>query len=116
VTKHFHHKPVYGGNLTGALLNNAASVSGVATVKVRNNPHDSHFHVENPGQIATYVGAHGTLVIDHDGNWVYSLNLADGVVAGLATGATLTDAIPVAAEYVYRDNKGPTITITITGH
>lgn len=115
MTKHFHHKPVYGGDLTGALLNNAASVSGQATVKVRNNPHDSHFHVENPSKTAVYVGAHGTLTIDHDGNWTYVLNGADTAVSGLATSAHLTDAIQVKSQYDYRDSKGPTITITITG-
>lgn len=114
--KHFHHKPVYSGDLAKGILNNAASVSGQAIIKVRNNPHDSHFHVENPGQSATYIGAHGTLVIDHDGNWTYTLDGADAAVSGLATSATLTDTIFVRSQYNYRGDKGVAIVITITGN
>lgn len=118
--KHFHHPPVYSGALTGALLNNAspATVSGQAIVKVLNSPHDSHFHVENPGpnQVATYQGAYGVLTIDYNGNWVYTLNETLSAVSGLATSATLTDRILVRSEYNYRDQDGVAIVITITGH
>lgn len=119
--KHFHHKPTYSGDLTGAILNNAspATVSGQAVVTVLNRPHDCHWHVENPPsglQTATYQGLYGTLVIDHNGNWTYTLNEANTSVSGLATSATLTDSIFVRSEYSYRDTLGTHIVITITGH
>ena len=116
--QHFHHKPVYSGVLTGALLNTVASpyqASGRAIIKVLNRPHDSHFHVENPSETATYVGLYGTLVIDFNGNWVYTLNHTNSAVVALGTGATLTDSILARSNYNYRDQYGVHIVITITG-
>lgn len=116
---HHHHKPVFSGALTGAILNNGTIVSGLIICTVLNSPHDSSFMVHNPpqgNQTASYVGLYGTLVINHHGNWTYTLNGANAAVIALATGAHLTDSFQVETEYEYRGNDGPTITITITGH
>lgn len=116
--KHFHHKPIFAGDFAMGLLNTDATVSGKATIKVLNGPRDSHWHVENPPagqQTATYAGSYGSLTIDRDGNWTYTLDTANPTVSGLATGATLTDAIAVKPAYKFRNNPPPTITVTITG-
>lgn len=116
--KHFHHKPVYTGDFAKGLLNTDATVSGKATIRVLNGPHDSHWHVENPPagqQTATYKGLYGPLVINRDGYWTYTLDHTNAAVSGLVSGATLTDAIAVRAAYRYRNAPDPTITVTITG-
>jgi VCBS repeat-containing protein len=107
--KHFHHKPTFSGNLTGAINSDGTTVTGTAVVKVLNNHHDSHFRV------ATYVGAYGTLVIAANGAWTYTLDTGNGAVSGLAPAAHLTDSILVRSRYNYRGHKGVNIIITITG-
>ena len=59
----------------------------------------------------TLTGAYGSqLVIDADGNWVYTANNADPNIQALNTGETLTEVFTVTSA-----NGTSTITITING-
>jgi VCBS repeat-containing protein len=72
------------------------------------------------GQVASFiahdntdplVGAHGSLVIDPDGNWTYTLNNMDSQVQAMTASQHLTDTISVQAT----DGATHDITINIAG-
>jgi VCBS repeat-containing protein len=58
----------------------------------------------------TITGSHGTLVIDEDGVWSYSVDNANPSIQALDTGDTLTDVFTVTS-----DGGSTTVTITING-
>merc|ERR1712096_290906 len=60
---------------------------------------------------ATTASTYGTLVINTDGDWTYTLDNADTAVQALPDGATLSDAITVTSAGGDTHN----ITITING-
>ena len=61
------------------------------------------------------AGLYGTLTLNADGTWLYTLNNSLGAVQGLTTGETLTDTFT----YTVTDNHGAastgTLTITVNG-
>ncbi|WP_036220650.1 VCBS domain-containing protein, partial [Maritalea myrionectae] len=75
------------------------------------NPTDT-LTVTNPG---TYIGEYGTLVLNDDGSYTYTLNNNDPNVQGLSDGETITERFP----YTISDGNGgsgsATLTITVFG-
>ncbi len=59
----------------------------------------------------TVAGAHGSILLDANGNWTYTLDNEGPAVQALAQGATLIDVVTVYAD----DGTAHDITITITG-
>jgi VCBS repeat-containing protein len=110
-----HHKPTYSGNLSAVMLSTDATVTGRAIVKVLNGPRDSHWHVENPSRVAVYPSLYGSLTIDYDGYWTYTLDHEITAVENLATGDTLTDSIEIKSVYHYRNMPWPRVSIVIAG-
>ena len=91
-------------------------VTLVATGNVLLNDTDQDtsdsINVANPG---TYVGAYGSLVLNADGSYTYTLNNSAPVVQGLAGGDVVQDIF----NYTVDDSNGgldsSTLTITVNG-
>jgi VCBS repeat-containing protein len=60
----------------------------------------------------TVIGIYGTLLINHDGSWSYTLNNADADTQALAAGQRVTDVFT----YVMQDGSGATSSATLTLH
>ncbi|MFM9843877.1 MAG: Ig-like domain-containing protein, partial [Dongiaceae bacterium] len=86
--------------VTGSLLTNDTDAEG-DTLSVTNS--------------GTQPGSHGTLTLNGDGSYSYSLDNSDPAVQGLAVGEILTETFT----YIVSDGNGgtatSTLTITITG-
>ncbi|MEG3155927.1 VCBS domain-containing protein, partial [Sphingomonas sp. RB1R13] len=67
--------------------------------------------VGNPG---TYVGTYGTLVLNANGSYTYTLNASNAVVNALPAGGTVTDSFPYAASDGTTSTPS-TLTITVFG-
>lgn len=63
----------------------------------------------------TFEGQYGTLVLNADGSYVYTLNNASQPVQGLSAGETLTENFDYAIRDGDGDSSGATLVITING-
>ncbi|TDQ63549.1 VCBS repeat-containing protein, partial [Maritalea mobilis] len=75
------------------------------------NPTDT-LTVTNAG---TYFGQYGTLVLNDDGSYTYSLNSQDLVIQSLSEGETLTESFPYSISDGNGGTGSATLTITIFG-
>ncbi|NBX21303.1 MAG: hypothetical protein EBR58_07965, partial [Betaproteobacteria bacterium] len=94
--------PTIGGSLSAAMDENAATVSGRATINDLDSG-ESRFAANG-----SIVGTYGHLSIDTAGAWVYT---RDAVMDSLAAGATAVDTVSVVAV----DGASQAITVTIVG-
>jgi|GEM_PF-739635 len=94
---------VFGGDLTGSMNEDDATVSGTATATDVDNP--DTFQATTPG------GVYGDLQMEANGDWTYTLDTANSDVQGLNTGDTLQDTITVQST----DGSNQDIIITING-
>jgi VCBS repeat-containing protein len=93
------------GNQSGAVTEDTDTS---ATGKLTASDPDADEAGFLPGQFA---GSHGSLLLDEDGNWTYTLANASAAVQALDTGDTLPDTIVVAS----LDGATASIAITING-
>jgi len=68
--------------------------------------------VTNPG---TYAGTYGTLVLNSNGSYTYTLNNGSAAVQALDTGETLTDSFGYSATDGFNTPDSATLTVTIFG-
>jgi T1SS-143 domain-containing protein len=68
--------------------------------------------VTNPG---TYAGTYGTLVLNSNGSYTYTLNNSNAAVQALDTGETLTDSFGYSATDGFNTPDSATLTVTIFG-
>lgn len=106
-------------------VDDLAVISGDDTGSVREDfdlTDNGTLSISDPdtGQVASFIahdnsnplaGEHGTLIIDADGNWIYTLNNMDLQVQALTASQHLTDTITVQAT----DGAVHDITINIAG-
>ena len=63
----------------------------------------------------SFAGLHGTLVLNADGSYTYTLNGTDTAVQGLSAGETLTEVFSYTIQDGDGDTSSATLTITING-
>ena len=68
--------------------------------------------VTNPG---TYAGTYGTLVLNSNGSYTYTLNNGNAAVQALDSGETLTDSFAYSATDGFNTPDSATLTLTIFG-
>ena len=96
---------------TAAIAEDTASVSGTLPAPVDADIHD----------IATFTpqtnapGSYGTLTLDANGNYTYTLNNSLPAVQGLGVGESLTDTFTVTASDGHGGTASNTLTVTING-
>ncbi len=94
----------FGGDLTGAIVEDGTTTTGTATV----NDVDTG---EGTFNADTVDGANGTIVIAANGDWTYTIDNSDSAVQALAAGDTLDDTVTVESD----DGTTQDIVVTITG-
>ena len=94
--------------LTGAITEDTATTSG--TVQVTDADGDDNKFTA-AGSSNPISGTYGSLTIDEDGAWTYSLDNSLAAVQALGQGATLNDSLTIQAA----DGTKGTLVITITG-
>ncbi|MEZ9832769.1 VCBS domain-containing protein [Vibrio breoganii] len=98
-----------GGTVAGAVTeDNIATATATATGKLTVTDVDrgeEHF------QATTAAGTYGTLDVDRNGEWTYTLNNANQNVQRLGAGVQVTDTIKVQSA----DGTSQDITVSITG-
>ena len=96
---------------TAAIAEDTASVSGTLPAPVDADIHD----------IATFTpqtnapGSYGTLTLDANGNYTYTLNNSLPAVQGLGVGESLTDTFTITASDGHGGTASNTLTVTING-
>ena len=89
-----------------SIAEDTASVSGTLSTPADPDLHDMVSFVPQ----TSAAGLYGTLSVDADGNYTYSLNNALPAVQGLGLGESLTDSFT----FTVTDNHGATATNTLT--
>ena len=95
----------------------------VANGNVLSNDSDPNYNFLHVGSVlgqsgnvgVATVSSYGTVTINGDGTYGYTLNNADAAVQGLGVGETLDDVITYTADDGYGGVTQGTLTITITG-
>ncbi len=96
----------FGGDLTGAVTEDATETTATGTVTVTDNDGANTVQAQTNA-----AGTYGTLTIATSGAWTYTLDNTRTATNALAAGATPTDTFPIQSA----DNTPGTVTITVTG-
>ncbi|WP_242122795.1 VCBS domain-containing protein [Sphingobium sp. Sx8-8] len=106
-----------GNVITGSGGTDANKTDGVADVQGADGAHVTAIAFgETTGTVGSALaGAYGSLVIQADGSYAYTLNNENGVVQGLDKNQTLTETFTYTLTDGDGDTSSATITITIQG-
>ena len=96
-----------GNVLTGAGGTDQNATDGVADVQGADGA--------TVTTVGTFQGSHGTLILNADGSYSYTLNNGDAAVQLLVPGETLTDSFSYTITDGDGDTSSATLTITVQG-
>jgi len=110
--KYTNHKPEACDDVNSIKEDTAPNpVSG----NVLSNDHDSDGNILSVTNAGTFTLAHGTLVIQADGKYTYTLNNADPAVNALNDGQKLSDSFTYKISDGHGGTDSGSLTITING-
>jgi len=109
-----------GNVMTAAGGSDANSTDGVADTQGADGAHVTGVAAGDAGSASGQVGdavagSHGTLTLQSDGSYTYTLNAEDSAVNALNTGQHLTDTFTYTITDGDGDTSSTTLTITIDG-